>query len=71
MVDTDTKRIVYCLYLSLVQSFITYGIYIWGHVYKSHRYRLKGTLNRLIKYLLIKPMFYNNNLELNVTSIDY
>lgn len=67
---TDTKRI---LYLSIVQSFINNGICIWGQAYDSHRYRLKMTLNRLVKFLLLKPMFYSNNLaylELNITSID-
>lgn len=70
IVNIDIKRM---LYLSLVQSFISYGICIWGQAYDSHRYRLKITLNRLIKFLLLKPMFYSNNLahlELNVASID-
>jgi hypothetical protein len=70
IVNIDIKRL---LYLSLVQSFILYGICIWGQAYDSHRYRLKITLNRLITFLLLKPMFYSNNLvylELNVSSID-
>jgi hypothetical protein len=62
IVNTDIKRI---LYLSLVQSFVTYyGICIWGQAYDSHRYRLKITLNRLIKFLLLKPMFYSKHLAI-------
>jgi len=66
-------------YTKLVSRSIIHHHHIWNlHLgssiyYDSHRYRLKITLNRLIKFLLIKPMSYSNNLaylELNVTSID-
>lgn len=60
------------LFLSLIQSIVNYGICIWGQSYDSHTYRLKITLNRLIKFSLLKPMYYSNESaysELNVSCI--
>ena len=65
-------RIKRLLYLSLTQSIVNYGICIWGQAYDSHTYRLKITLNRLIKFLLLRPVYYSNDsayLELNVSCL--
>lgn len=67
--NVNIKRL---LFLSLVQPIVSYGICFWGQAYDSHSYRLKITLNRLIKLLLLKPTYYCNNsayLELNVPCI--
>jgi len=47
------KRIIY---LSLVQSFYSYGLSIWGGTYNIHLSSLKVTINCLIKYLFNLPL---------------
>jgi len=52
----DTKNIFHnyykkIIYLSVVQSFYSYGLSIWGGTYNIHLSRLKVTINCLIKYL--------------------
>lgn len=56
----------------LIQSLISYRICVWEQAYDSYIYSLRITLNRLIKFILLKPTYYCNHfsyLELNVSPI--
>ena len=61
------------IYISLVQSIISYGIYIWGCTYDIHLNNLKITHNKLIRFILRLPSctniisIYN---ELKIFNID-
>lgn len=60
------KRVIY---ISLVQSFFSYGIMFWGCAYNIHLEKLKVTINGIIKFLLGKPRYYSTKLlydEFNV-----
>lgn len=52
---------LFLMFTRYIQSFVSYGMSIRNRVNDSHFYRLKITLNRLIKFTLLKPINYNNN----------
>jgi len=45
-------KIQLIIYISLVQSVITYGIESWCCAYDTHLNKLKTTMNKLIKFIL-------------------